>query len=125
MCCVYGADGKCDHMIRPEVAAQLKYRYMHMQREHPGDLANLGAGSFAEELHRLAVRYQHQARTQADQCKHWGIPPQLKHVLLTSIMATSERFSSPLTVHPCTPAYHSAFERDRIFGASRGAFSSK
>jgi hypothetical protein len=112
LCCIYGADGRCEHMISHVVVARLKDAYMCMQTNHPDTMESMQAGTFTEELRRLVLRYRPSPGTKVTEAQHWGLPAQLKHAIMRKCKLTKERFSNPLVAHPCTPSYWTAHERD-------------
>ena len=123
--CLYGTDGRCEHMIDPVAVAKLKHAFNWMQANKPGVMAKHKASNFDEELRRLAIRYRPVPGTKASEVKHWSIPQRLKTVIMQTAKLTKERFSSPLTAHPCSKAYWAAHERDEVFGANHDAYSSR
>jgi hypothetical protein len=125
VCCIYGVDGRCEHMLRPEVAERLRLGYKHMQDKFPETMERLQAGTFEEELRRVCIRYKQDGNTTAEKARYWSIPEELKHALMSGIKAVSERFSSPLTAHMCDAGYWTAHARDQVFGARFNAYSSR
>jgi hypothetical protein len=124
--CLYGANGRCEHMISPGTVAHLRTRFLHMQQVHPDLMQQWGAGTFEEELHRVALRYRSPSdHIMAERMRHWGLSSKLKHTLLAAIKSTTERFSSPLTVHPTCTTYWTEHKRDRVFGASYDAYAAR
>lgn len=123
--CIYGPDGRCEHMIAPAVVARLKHAFEYMQARHPGVLAAHKAGTFVEELRRLAIRYRPLPGTTACKLRHWQLPEKLKTAIMHKAKITKERFASPLSSHPCTQAYWSEHKRDQVFGANHDAYSTR
>ncbi len=125
LCCIYGPDGRCEHMIAPEVVARLKDAYAFMQTNHPDRMANLQVGTFEEELRRLAIRYRPIPGTKTTEAQHWSVPKALKHTIMQFAKLTKERFSNPFSAHPCSCSYWTAHERDLVFGANHDAYSTR
>ena len=123
LCCIYGTDGRCEHMINPEAIARLQDAFTYMKNNHPGTMEALQAGTFAEELRRLALRHRQLPGTKATKAQHWSLPQKLKHAIMSQTKITQERFSNPFTVHPCSSSYWTAHDRDRVFGANHNAFA--
>jgi ribonuclease HI len=123
LCCIYGTDGRCEHMIAPEVVARLKDAFTYMQANHPERLASLQAGTFEQEVRRLAIRYRPVPGTKTTAAQHWTVPRRLKHTIMRYAKLTQERFTNPFTAHPCSSSYWTAHERDQVFGAGHDAYS--
>jgi hypothetical protein len=130
MACTYQPDGRCTHMIRPEMAAHLYQRYLYMQQQHPEVMKRLEAGTFAEELHKLMCRYNEGAVCSMKQgrytieTKHQrAMPSTLREALQQVVGCDKERLASPLSVHPGTTAYWSVHKQDQVFGARYDAYN--
>lgn len=131
LACVYHADGRCEHMLAPAVAAALHLRYKHMQRHHRKLMSKLGSTTYEQDLVKLVTRYAPgncmpgnggKTISEKQQCT---LPAALKDYLFYELGCKQERFASPLNVHPACSKYYSAFKEDCMFGAQGSAYSSK
>jgi ribonuclease HI len=132
MACVYHPDGRCTHMLQPEAAALLHQGYLHMQQHHPTVMNKLQAEPFAEEVHKLVVRYTEgtsiakQKDRKITARNQRAIPAAMHQALQESITGcVKERFASPLNVRPDTEQYWSIHPRDQVFGAAYDAYNSR
>jgi hypothetical protein len=135
MGCLYQPDGKCTHTLPPDTVATLHMRYKYKQQERPKTHQKLGAGTFAEELHKLAVRYSGKTdcgalgprRQSHTTCaKHQrAVPRVLRDRLLSTVNASKERFTSPLTVSHLTSNVWTAHPHDQVFGAHFDAYKTQ
>jgi hypothetical protein len=110
LCCICGTDGRCEHMINPEAVARLQDAFTYMKNNHPDTMEALQAGTFEEELRRLALRHRQLPGTKATRAQHWSLPQKLKHAIMSQTKITQERFSNPFTVHPCSSSYWTAHD---------------
>jgi hypothetical protein len=99
VCCIYGVDGRCEHMLRPEVAERLRLGYKHIQDKFPETMERLQAGTFEEELRRVCIRYKQDGNTTAEKARYWSIPEELKHALMSGIKAVSALLQPANSTH--------------------------
>ena len=132
MVCIYQPDGRCSHMLPPDLAAVLHQRFNYMQQHHAGKMQKLKAGTFAEELHKLASRYSEgtvcslkEGQYKIEAKHQRALPLALRTTLQGIVGCTKERFSSPLAVHPGTADYWTVHTQDQVFGARCDAYKAQ
>ena len=102
-------------------------QFRQVQRRNPDLLAQLGAGTFEEEVAKLLTRYQDGHRDGAGRAtrlrNHWASPDDLMLALQRGLHATRERFASPLNCNMhTTNVYYSMYPQDQVFGAKLDAY---
>ncbi|MGL4649121.1 MAG: hypothetical protein ACRC1H_06920, partial [Caldilineaceae bacterium] len=124
-CEAYDPAGKYIGSVPQARAQQLLARYhAHMQATGGG----VTAPGFARELALLIQRYRQPRRRaprgpKAKPGKNWVLPPAYMAALQQALGISTERFASPLDVHPETACYFSMHPQDAVFGATTDAFS--
>jgi len=124
---IYHADGRLAGSVPWRQANSLHLRFQHACRdEHLR--TELKPGSFAEEMCLLLTRYRNGELTDssgaaANQKNHHALPHGVMQALHRAFSVATERFASPLNVHPETERYYSVFARDALFGARCDAYS--
>jgi hypothetical protein len=95
-------------------------------------MQRLKAGTFAEELHKLASRYNEgtvcslkEGQYKIEVKHQRALPLALRTTLQGIVGCTKERFSSPLPVHPGTAEYWTVHTQDQIFGARCDAYKAQ
>jgi len=122
----YRPDGRCIDTLDAERTGWLYAQYAHTMQHRPHLAQQLGAGSFAEEVAKLLLRYKDGYRSTNGKVttlrNHWANPNEFNKVL-QAMHISKERFASPLNVATHVSSYWSLYEEDQIFGARCDAFS--
>jgi hypothetical protein len=98
-----------------------RQRYQHLYSRYVGVSAEvkeeLMDRGFVEELVSLVAMYQGKSGVDREKWfrNHWTVPEDRMKALREGLDLNTGVFASPLNVNPGTPAYCSAFDRDRLF----------
>ena len=123
---VHSPQGALTGQLTEERTLQLWNRYKMAKARGQHTEAD---GPFPEELHKLLKRYKtgHRGDSSATgkvkMTNHWTLPDEYMKVIHDLTDGATERFASPLNVHPETTDYYTAFASDRVFGARHNAYS--
>jgi exonuclease III/ribonuclease HI len=129
LACIYTPDGKCRHQVTVERAALLWAQFNYCLEQKPRLTRRLKAGTFAEELHKLMLRYENnsvinqQEGTRVKLVNHWATPRRVYAVLQSLAGVTKERYASPLNYNPDMDLYWSVHKRDVLFGARHDTYA--
>ena len=129
MACIYTPDGKCRHQITVERAAILWAQYTNCMENKPRLAKRLKAGTFAEEMYKLMLRYEDNSVIDKQEGKrvkivnHWATPRKVYEVLQAHAGVTKERYASPLNFNPAMDMYWSVHKRDVLFGAKHDTYA--
>jgi len=129
MACIYTPDGKCKYQVTVERAALLWTQFTYCLENKPRLARRLKAGTFAEELYKLMIRYEdnsvidQQQGTRVKLVNHWATPEPIYAVLQSMAGVTKERYASPLNFNPNMDMYWSVHQRDVLFGAKHDTYA--
>jgi hypothetical protein len=123
LACIYTPDGRCQHMLQPQRAALLHHHFVTTLEQRGALMQRLKVGSFAEEAHKLMLRYQEGTKLPGKtenvlEKDHMLTVPNAVYTVLQSYTgACQEKFASPLDVHAGTKVFWGVHQRDQVFGA--------
>ena len=129
LACIYTPDGKCKHQLTVQRAATLWHQFQKCMTQRPKMVRRLQAGTYAEELYKLMVRYTDGADinkekgTKVKLVNHWATPPGIYRVLQEMAGVTKERYASPLNYNTDMDMYWSVHKRDKLFGALHDTYA--
>jgi ribonuclease HI len=127
--CIYTPDGRCRHQVTVERAALLWTQFTYCLTHRPKLARRLKAGTFAEELYKLMLRYENNSVIDQEQgtkvklVNHWATPRPIYTVLQSLAGVTKERYASPLNYNPNMEMYWSVHQRDVLFGAKHDTYA--